>query len=161
MIALKVFFACLSLGVGLTVGHALYEQLKDTPYPEADYLMVCQQLAIELNAPEVEKGCRGLTRPQIVISPIVRQFDRFGAQVRGMYFKGDKYIFIRDGLNERQVRDTTIHETVHYVIHNLGYQFDVCEHERLARKIAKNPWDDRVKKLYGCGPGQKPRWIII
>jgi Zn-dependent peptidase ImmA (M78 family) len=89
-------------------------------------------------------------RPVIVTSAVVKEFDNAWTTYRGFYYEDEPYIFVRDDMEEDQYRETMIHEMVHYVIYKLGFDYDTCEHERLARLISGGDWGDSVRSLYGC-----------
>ena len=110
-----------------------------------EFKFVCEQVQ-NIN---VAYTCDGLTEPVIVVSGIVRdhQINMFGT-LRGVYYPGEKYVFIRDGmLIENEIR-TIIHEITHYVLDFNGLT-DRCLHEEYARYVAGQE-PDEWRARYGC-----------
>ena len=94
---------------------------------------------------ELGYTCDGLDAPKIIRSDIT-----VIAGANGIYMPDDKYIFVRLGAGRT---GTILHEMVHYIIWNNDKEVGTCEHERIARFVGSQPWDDGRKKQYGCPVG--------
>ena len=104
---------------------------------------VCEQVADLYENPDV---CKDIDAP-IVVRSRVLELD-FWRVLNGMYIPGEPYVFV----HPRATMRTVEHEMVHYVLTNAGLvaATNLCEHERVARFIAGQAWDDRAKNIYGC-----------
>lgn len=91
-------------------------------------------------------GCETLVAPTVVISEVIEPY------LYGLYIKGEPYIFVTP--NAPNITKTTIHESVHYILDNLGLETDRCKHEAVARKISSRLTNTEVDatwaKRYRC-----------
>jgi len=103
-------------------------------------------------------GCGDLEPPKIVYSKYVNM----RGMSYGLYIRGEKNIYINP---QAPVNKKTIieHEMTHYVLYELDLidpKGERCESERVARLISRgddDPWNDRVKRGYGCQNHEAPR----
>jgi hypothetical protein len=154
MTLIRRFLATLAVASILTACHAVVTYWP-VPYPDTDFEYVCSEFSKEISDDfDTERRwndvCLMLQRPVIVESSIVKEFDSVYSIIRGLYYKDEPYIFVRPDMTLKQKTQTIQHEMVHYVIYALGFDYDTCEHERIARKISGGPWDISTKSLYGC-----------
>ena len=114
---------------------SMYQQEKElTPFEVA-----CTELAVD---------CSEITPPIAVISKLVSD------GLYGLYIHGEPYIFIRAGVGPKQLEQTIIHETVHYVIYEAKVLLSRCDGERTAREITAKATNTKValwwEKQYEC-----------
>jgi hypothetical protein len=99
--------------------------------------------------------CRKLKPPTVVVSMIVQDASPQYAQLRGVTYHGEEYIFVNSTLSREDQRTVVIHETVHYVLAaTYGKKIGMCEHEEAARIVHTawdgSPYSNRWRVWYGC-----------
>jgi len=95
-------------------------------------------------------SCDGLGLPIIVLSKIVRDHQmNWGGGLRGLYYPGEPYIFIKPGLDEELTWQIITHEMSHYVLDWMDPTISGCKHEEYARFIAGQE-PDEWRERYGC-----------
>jgi hypothetical protein len=106
--------------------------------------------------------CKKIERPIPVISRVV---NAKGNKLYGFYYAGDKYVFIREGLDPELEQAVIFHETIHYLLFE-GYDRGVgrCESEQAAR-IATDlynsvPYDPWWEEPYRCVGYFKEWWGV-
>lgn len=110
------------------------------------YDYVCEQVT-NVNP---EWNCDGLPPPIVVMSSIVHdhRYNLFG-NVRGLYYPGERYIFVASGLKPEDAVRIVVHEMTHYVLHANAPEMERCEQEELARFVAGQS-DEGWRELYNC-----------
>lgn len=136
------------LGIlGLTSCAWVYSMLDIEPDREDTFKYVCYKLEQMYGV-----SCGSLDAPIVVFSDIIIDAAGYGGGWYGVYYHGEKYVFINPTAPEDMWIEIILHETGHYVIHELGLppDGDSCEGERVVREISGGPWDDAAKVSYGC-----------
>lgn len=116
------------------------------PKPSMEWLWTCTQ-AENINP---EWSCENIDEPTVVVSAIIKDHvgSLLGGFIRGLYYPGEKYIFIREGMPAAMQWTVTVHEMAHYLLHYYGVN-EMCETEEYARFIAgQDP--DEWRARYGC-----------
>ncbi len=132
---MKFILGVLILATGLLSAD---EVIKVEPF---DY--VCEQVAIAMDDPDV---CEGMAPPQVIITDVINMNP--WQPLNGVYVPGEPYVFVSPtGQNPQR---TIEHEITHYVLWTKYKLTDKCEHERIARWVAGQPWEKRQKMQYGC-----------
>jgi hypothetical protein len=134
----KIALATLLLAV--TVATAKTEIELVDPF---DY--VCEEVGNIYSKPDV---CEGMPEPIVIVTDAINTNPWL--RLNGVYLPGERYVFVSPtGTNPER---TIEHEITHYVLHNakLVDDKDKCEHERIARHVAGQAWDDPTKARYGC-----------
>jgi len=99
--------------------------------------------------------CGTIPEPILVVSNVVQYVSEVsGRQFQGFSFPDEGYIFVNPNLTLGEIRDTTYHETVHYVQHKLDLGLTPCQAEDQARQTAHAltgyPIDETWVALYQC-----------
>lgn len=113
---------------------------------------------VEKICAEKQWDCAGIPDPTIVKSRVVLIIQKHvfgpGAILYGFYLKGEPFIYINPTLTPEREYQTIVHETVHYLVDELGLPLTMCEGEELARKttakILKIEYKSDWKQWYGC-----------
>lgn len=137
----------LILGVlcSLLLASCATNKVEVLPPPTAKEL-ICKQTEWE--------GCLDVDDPIKVISNVVN------SAYYGFYYPGEPYIFINKYLSKSMTWRTEIHETVHYMSHELEREEGDtrCKSEELARvvtaKILNLTYDDSWRDRYACHGGK-------
>lgn len=124
--------------LALTVTYSVAEVVSVDPW---EY--VCEQVGELKNNPTV---CEAVVPPQMIFTDVIN----IGwVRLEGVYVKGEPYIFIaRNAANPMR---TIEHEMTHYLMYEAYKLMDNCEHERIARFVAGQPWTEVEQSRYGCG----------
>jgi hypothetical protein len=92
-------------------------------------------------------SCGSLDEPIVIITDILPN------RYHGIYAHGEEYIFI-NASSPKPVNEIVAHETVHYVLYELGLPLGRCESEAHARSWASEitgaPIDPNWRDTYGC-----------
>ena len=114
------------------------------PAPPTEFETACTQ------AENLGYSCADIAEPIIVVSDIVldHYFNMYG-HLRGVYYSGEHYVFIRPGQSPDKQWTTTVHEVAHYILHQNDPDLDRCKQEELARFIAGQE-PDKWRELYNC-----------
>lgn len=100
----------------------------------------------------IKEDCSQIEAPTVVITRLVPK------KYYGMYYPGERYIFISYGaIKTKPYRDIEIHETTHYILHEkYGVEYGFCKSERMARSVTAILTDTEVdpkwEENYGCKP---------
>lgn len=143
-------FIALLAGVIITSCHSISSSLRD-PHITPEWELVCRRVDKIYDGNQLT-ACLGLEAPIVIESSIVEDFDTPWLHFLGLHYIGEPYVFIRKGLDIEQRRKTILHEMGHYALANLKLvdDDDECEHERIVRQIAEEPWDKDARAPYGC-----------
>lgn len=127
----------------LVIGACVTNDIIEEVVPPTPQELICEHTQWE--------GCMDVAEPIVVISDVVSPL------YNGFYFHGEPYIFINPYLGEPQTYYTIVHETVHYLIEELGLtELNTrCKSELTARLVtaAVTEWEyeDKWIELYKCG----------
>ena len=135
----------------LLLSACAYSVTANTPdAPPTTFELACQ--GVELEYPG---ACDNLAPPTVVRSWIVADhvYNLMG-NLRGAYYRGSQFVFVRPDLSPEAEQEVTIHETVHYIVDWAGIQLEKCDNEELAFKVGKAAvgveYTDDWKTWYGC-----------
>ncbi len=140
----KLLIALLLTGCATTLD---YETLPPTPFQaacagvEEFYPGACDNLAEPI-----------YVRSWIVESTVTALVTSVGGgQLRGLYYDGEPYVYVRNDLSPEDTREVLIHESVHYIVSYAGLGLDKCDNEELAFRVAKgDAYSDEWRPGYGC-----------
>lgn len=107
---------------------------------------VCESIG---NVYSIDNVCEGISPPLVIYSDVIN-IGLFGGNLNGLYIPGEPYVFVSP-LGTNVVR-TIEHEMVHYLTHEAGLigERDMCEHERVARFVSGQSWEQKIRDRYGC-----------
>ncbi len=123
---------------------------RQPPAPLTPFEFVCEQIT---NIDPVYT-CLDIEEPIVVVSYMVEDhyINRY-AFLRGVFYPGEPYVFVRAGMEPEVEKTTTIHEITHYVLYQQGVE-DKCLSEEYARFVAgQDPTEWRER--YGCLKGNE------
>ena len=111
------------------------------------YEHACDELTILY--PQV-MNCIAIPSPMVIYTKLVRYKDKKDKTTDGLFVDGEPLVFVYPNLRDRL--RVVVHELSHYIMYETGVDkgMDICEKERIARKVAGNRWGPSERVLYGC-----------
>lgn len=125
--------------------------VEESTAPTTEWDVACMYTSEAL---AVADACDGISPPIVVVSYIVDDhISNLFANLRGIFYPGEPYIFVNAALSDEQIRWTTIHEMVHFITTGMELDISRCENEQLARDVTREaggPSDPNWVEVYGC-----------
>lgn len=111
--------------------------------PQTPFEAVCEHMT-----------CAFVKEPPVVVTTqlILDHPMNAAGGLRGLHYRGEKYVFVNPFLPADLQYEVTVHEIVHYVGVSLGIT-DMCESEAMARAITRDitgSYDPTWAERYGC-----------
>ena len=101
--------------------------------------------------------CKGIERPKILWTEFrwTTLKGQPNKKMLGMYYHGSDYIKVNVVLlGTEKARSVTLHEAIHYIVHENNLDVDRCENEEIARRahhaFEKTEYKDDWKEWYRC-----------
>lgn len=111
----------------------------------------CDLLEKEANWPGV---CEGIEEPTVVVTMMVMDHPiNLFQNLRGIYYNGEPYVFVRAHMTPEETFKITVHEMVHYIMFENGEPLSHCMEELLARRVDERidgVYDETWPIRYGC-----------